>query len=453
MPEYIKAGIFPKQAEFLSYEGREALYGGAAGGGKSVCVLLGALQYVEDPSYHALILRRTFAQLSKADSILNKSKEWLMNARDSKGRKAHWSGETKTWTFPSGATIEFGHMDHADAKLNYQGGAWQYIGVDEATQFTEEMISYPRSRQRRTAGSKIPIRWRGATNPGGIGHTHIKARYVKDANGKNPSTPNRQFFAATIEDNPHIDREEYIETLREAGVDELTLAQLLKGDWDAVAGGRFLRTWFEQRYDWRGDYCRLHTPAGEIKEFKPFDCKRFITCDPAASDSKKADFTVVSTWCQSPWGDLVWLDCDRFQKDIPDIVPRIAKSVMKWRPMYVGIEAIAANNAVFKLALRHIDPIIAASPLNKGDRDKLVHATGAIVLASQKRVYLPKEGISPLFPLADVLAEVVAFTGDDKQDAHDDIVDTLSYAAETVPSLHKIGQRPNVPRVLGGPGE
>src|SRR6185503_17911918 len=77
IPRCIKDGLFPKQIEFLCFEGREALYGGSAGGGKSVCILAAALQFIDEPGYSALIMRRTHKQLAKADSILAKSKEWL----------------------------------------------------------------------------------------------------------------------------------------------------------------------------------------------------------------------------------------------------------------------------------------------------------------------------------------------------------------------------------------
>lgn len=411
-----------KQATFLCYEGREALFGGAAGGGKSVALLMAALQWVDQPGYGALILRRTYKQLAKSDSILSKAKEWLLPLR-SLGLK--YNSNDYKFTFPSGSTLEFGHMDTEDAKYNYQGGTWQFVGPDETTQFTGEMISYPRTRMRRSVDSPIPIRWRGASNPGGPGHDYIKSRYIKDAEGKNPATPDRRFFPAKIDDNPNLDREDYVKQLREAGVDPLTLAQLLDGDWDAVPGGRFKREWFSNRWHYRGKYVVI-----DGQEFDPYDVKRFCTVDTAASISTEADYTVVATWCMSPWGHLVWLGCDRFRAEIPDICPRIAKAVQRWHPVWVGIEAIASNVGVLQLAYRHTTPMIPASPVDKGQRDKLVHASLAITFASTGRIIMPAPGVEPTFPEDDILSELVRFTGDDKKDDHDDIVDALSYAAE-----------------------
>ncbi len=409
-----------KQIAFLCFEGREALFGGAAGGGKSLAILAAALQYVDEPGYSALILRRTFKQLAKADSILSKAKEWLLG-------KVRYNGDERKFTFPSGATLEFGHMEHEDAKLNYQGGAWAYVGVDEATQFTESMLAYPRSRQRRPVGSQIPMRWRGASNPGGIGHDAVKARYVKAPDGSNPATPDRQFFPATLDDNPHIDREDYVRQLRESGIDSLTLAQLLKGDWDAIAGGRFKRDWFTHRFKRRGTYVVIGDPPNE-RVYEWNSILKFGTCDPAASALETAksadpDYTVVCAWGITPLPELLWFDCVRVRKEIPDLVPVIQGVYDKWELQHVGIEAVAANRAVLQLARRTRMVVKELSPMGL---DKLVRATSAIVLSESRRVYLPES--APW--IEDALGELTRFTGDDKQDAHDDVVDTLSYAAK-----------------------
>jgi phage terminase large subunit-like protein len=430
IPQQVKDGLTPKQAEFLCFDGREALYGGAAGGGKSVALLAAALQYIDEPGYSALILRRTHKQLAKSDSILSKAKEWLLPLRSFGLR---WSEADHKFTFPGGQTLEFGHMEHENSKTDYQGGAWSFIGVDEATQFTQTMISYPRSRQRRPTGSRIPIRWRGGSNPGGIGHDHIKARYIRDKFGKDPSGPNRQFFPATLEDNPHIDRDEYVATLKESGIDDLTLAQLLRGDWDAVPGGRFKRDWFRY-YHRQGDYAVL-SHGGQERRVKPAELPRFFTIDTASSTSTAADYTVISVWAQAG-ADLLWLDCIRDKWEIPDIVPQIQKAWIRYRPQYARIEAIYGNRAVLQLAQRASNPvmIIRSGQPRAGQGgstvDKLVHATAAISFAASGRLWLPAD--NPLFPLSDVEGELVRFTGDEKQDANDDIVDTLSYAVRDI---------------------
>ena len=240
------------QAAFLVVPWRECLYGGAAGGGKSSALLMAALQYVDVPGYAALILRRTYTELSKADALIPRSHEWLA------GTDAKWSGDRKCWTFSSGATLEFGHVEHEQDKFAYQSAAWQYIGFDELTQFTRTQYLYLLSRLRRLAGVGVPIRARSASNPGGEGHEWVRERfipewYVEHAEPGEPkwSEPDESgdvepvvFIPAKLEDNFGLDRVEYAKTL--SVLDPVSRFQLRHGDWSVrPAGSLFRRESFE----------------------------------------------------------------------------------------------------------------------------------------------------------------------------------------------------------------
>ena len=111
MTKYIKATPTPKQAALMLYQGRECFYGGAAGGGKSLGMLMCALQYVDKPNYSALILRKTFPMLNQPkNGLIPMSFEWLSNT------DARWSGDHRRWTFPSGAVLSFGFLESEDDK-------------------------------------------------------------------------------------------------------------------------------------------------------------------------------------------------------------------------------------------------------------------------------------------------------------------------------------------------
>lgn len=247
----------PRQKLFLSVnDQKEVFYGGAAGGGKSSCLLMAALEYVDVPGYSALLLRRTYADLSKPGALMDRAHQWL------KDTPARWNEQKKQWTFPSGATLQFGYLESEVDKYTYQGAEYQFIGFDELTQFTETGYTYLFSRLRRLAGSDIPLRVRAASNPGGLGGRWVHERFIPEgftpADAVTPqifwkSTPDsygdevrRAFIPARLDDNPHLDREEYMQSLRE--LDPVTREQLMKGDWQISERGDIYPMWSEAQH-------------------------------------------------------------------------------------------------------------------------------------------------------------------------------------------------------------
>jgi hypothetical protein len=227
-------GVSVPQAAFLSLPHMEALYGGAAGGGKSDALLRAALQYVEFPAYKAILFRKTFSQLSQAGGLIDRSKEWLTG-------KATWNETKHRWTFPSGAILEFGHLQHENDRFNYQGAEFDFIGFDELTHFTEIEYRYLFSRLRRRVDSPIPGRMRSASNPGGKGHRWVKRRFIErkpdpDDLGDTPEKcAERIFIPAKLTDNPGIDQVGYEAALKQ--LDPQEQEQLLDGNWDARQPG------------------------------------------------------------------------------------------------------------------------------------------------------------------------------------------------------------------------
>lgn len=234
LTKYIPHIPTPKQAAFLLLTNREAFYGGAAGGGKSDALLMAALQYVDIPGYRAILFRRTYADLSLPGALMDRAHTWLSPFPDVK-----WNEKDKTFTFPSGATLTFGYLEHDNDKYRYQGSEFQFIGFDELTHITLNSYRYMFSRLRRLLGSEIPLRVRGASNPGGTGHEWVKLRFLIEGPEKN-----RVFIPAGLDDNPHLDADEYKESLAE--LDPITREQLMNGNWEVKTDhGIFDRDWFE----------------------------------------------------------------------------------------------------------------------------------------------------------------------------------------------------------------
>lgn len=230
---YIPHGPTPPQTAFLLLDALEAFYGGAAGGGKSDALLMAALQYVDVPGYSALILRRTFPELSQPGAIMSRSHEWLGQWRK---HGVQWNEQKKRWTFPSGATLTFGYLRSIRDVYQYQGAEFQFVGFDELTQFPEEPYTYLFSRLRRPEQgplAQVPLRMRAASNPGNVGHGWVKNRLVMP----DARQPGRVFIPAKLSDNPHLDRDTYVESLSHLG--PILRRQLLDGDWAAFEGAAY----------------------------------------------------------------------------------------------------------------------------------------------------------------------------------------------------------------------
>lgn len=249
----------------------EALYGGAAGGGKSDCLLMAAGQFAEHPEFAALIVRRTYADLAQPGAIMDRALTWW------KPRGAHWDGSLHCFTFPSGAKVQFGYMQHGDDHLRYKSAEFQATLWDELTELgLESQYSFVgHSRVRRKVGSSVPLRTLGATNPGGPGHGWVKQRFIGEPHAGILPTLRGRYIPARIRDNPHIDQEAYIAGLMH--LHPTVRAQLLAGDWHAREPGDYFRA------EWFGG---LLDPA--VDTWPSSECIRIRWWDLAASEKQDA---------------------------------------------------------------------------------------------------------------------------------------------------------------------
>lgn len=238
LTKYIPYDPTPKQRAFLLMnEAKEILYGGAAGGGKSVAQLMAALQFVDIPGYSAILFRKTYADLSLPGALIDMSKQWLMPFVESKEVK--WSEKEKQYVFPSGATLNFGYLESANDCYRYQGAEFQYIGMDEVTHIDPANYRYLFSRLRKPKSLQVPLRFRATANPGGAFGEYYYQRFFVE--GKDAG---RIFIGAGIDDNPYLDAEAYKESLEE--LDPVERERLLNGNWEIKASGDMLnRHWFQ----------------------------------------------------------------------------------------------------------------------------------------------------------------------------------------------------------------
>jgi len=207
------------QRVFLRTNSLEALFGGAAGGGKSSALLMSALQFVDVPNYSAILFRRTYADLALPGAIMDRFQSWVTPFDE-----VRWNANNYTAVFPSGARISFGYLNNSQDYLRYKGAEFQFIGMDEVTEIRESDYRYLFSRLRRPASgplAQVPLRMRAASNPA---PNWVRQRFIIEG-----QETGRIFVPSKLTDNPGIDAQSYRQSLQ--ALDPVERRRLEEGDW------------------------------------------------------------------------------------------------------------------------------------------------------------------------------------------------------------------------------
>ena len=402
----------PRQWLALSLlHSREVLYGGAAGGGKSDYLLMSALQFIDVPGYSAVIFRRTFPQLAAPeDGLLARAQKWLHGQPGFVGSETVGGFPTR-WKYRGGGTLSFAHMQLEKDKYSHQGPSYAFIGWDELTQFSEGQYRYLLSRSRRPSDagsvlSRVPLRVRATSNPGGEGHAWVAGRFPVPGNAE--PREGCRFVPSKLRDNPHIDADSYVATLQELHPYER--AQLLEGDWQVrPPGARFERHWFR------------------VVEQAP-ECRRWVRFwDLAATEPKKGrdpDWSVgakMGVRSESP--QFVVADVARFRCRPGGLERRIRHvAEADGRGVTIAIEQEPGSSG--KIAAHHWTQALA------GFHVVHVPSTGSKVVRSNPWASQAEAGNVAVVkaPWIDsYFTEHEMFTGVDGQ-GHDDQVDASSGA-------------------------
>lgn len=227
--------ITKKQNLFINSPAFETLFGGAAGGGKSYGQLTDALLYaLKYPKSKQILFRSTFADLEK--SLIRVSLEFYPKTI------ATYNSSKHTWKFKNGSIIDFGYIQYENDVYQYQSAEYDVIRFDELTHFTEYMYTYMISRCR--GANPYPKRIKSSTNPGGVGHTWVKERFIDIGE---PNTMHkvqletgeyvtRIFIPSLVQDNKFMLSydPDYIKRLD--NLPEKERKALKYGDWDIYDG-------------------------------------------------------------------------------------------------------------------------------------------------------------------------------------------------------------------------
>ena len=227
--------ITEKQELFINAEAFEVLFGGAAGGGKSHGQLIDALLYaLKYPKSSQILFRSTFSDLEK--SLIRKSRELYP------GRIANYNDSKHTWKLANGSIIDFGYIQYEKDVYQYQSAEYDVIRFDELTHFTEFEYVYMISRCRGANG--YPKHIKSSTNPGGIGHTWVKKRFIDigepnkehECKLESGKVSTRIFIPSLVQDNKFLleNDPDYVDRLD--NLPDKEREALKYGNWDIFDG-------------------------------------------------------------------------------------------------------------------------------------------------------------------------------------------------------------------------
>lgn len=276
-----RVSIRPQQGPqemFLSSVADIAIYGGAAGGGKTFALLMEPLYNVHNPRFGAVIFRRTFPQIEREGGMWDESFQ-LYPYVGGQPNKSDMS-----WRFPSGARVAFSHLQHSDKVEDWKGAQIPLLMFDQLEEHEERVFFYMLSRNRSTSGIRPYVRATVNPDPESWVARFIEWWIDQDEESPTYGLPIREragvlrwfarmaekwiwgdtrdevyeqtggiepksvtFIPARLEDNPILMQRDpgyRANLLAQSYVDQ---ARLLGGNWKikAAAGKVFNRAWFE----------------------------------------------------------------------------------------------------------------------------------------------------------------------------------------------------------------
>lgn len=277
----ILAPASKKQEQILNSDATITLAGGAAGSGKTYCLLLTALKFMQHPKATGVIFRRNSAMIKAPGSVWQEAVAMYSEIYKKGLRIRHRELEI---IFPHGAVLKFSHLQHTSNIYDWKGSQLSFVAFDEGSEFEEEMVTYLMSRMRNahvdykpqlyittnpdynsflrgwiqdfyldpltgipkeeTSGVK---RWFFRQGNTMVWYNSLEAAEAVHGKGDESGITSFTFIPATCRDNPPLLKANPSYISRLMSLPRVEMERLLLGSWFArmEASGLFKREWVQ----------------------------------------------------------------------------------------------------------------------------------------------------------------------------------------------------------------
>lgn len=140
------------QEDFLASTADIAIFGAAAGVGKTFALLMEPLRNAHNKDFGAVVFRRTMPQIKQEGGLWDTAKKLYIDY------PAEFIMSPYRVTFPAGAKVEFHQLQYDDSVSAWDGSQIPLILFDELQHFTEYQFFYMLSRNRTTCGIQPYVR-------------------------------------------------------------------------------------------------------------------------------------------------------------------------------------------------------------------------------------------------------------------------------------------------------
>ena len=417
-----------KQEMFLASSADIAIYGGAAGGGKTYASLLEPLRHIQNPLFAAEFFRRTTSDIRKTGGLWDESQK-IYPLLGAISRSTFLD-----WRFPVGSKIKLSGLQYDSTCQDYKGAQIPLALFDEVDSFSEFQFFYMMSRNRSACG--IQPYMRATCNPNseswlrkfldwwidndtglaieeraGVIRYFIRVneqifwadtkQELLDKYGQENLPKSVAFIPAKLSDNPILEQVDPNYRANLMAQSMVERERLLNGNWNiSAAGGLCKIEWFK-RYN-----------SNEPIVYKEY----YQSWDTALKDGEQNDYSVCTTFGITP-NDLIHIvRVDILKLQFPQLKQKIAELAGVYKPQAILIEDKASGITLLQTLKQELGNynFIPINPVG----DKVLRFSKATLPIEAGRLYLPTQASW----LNDFELQIKAFP----KSANDDIVDTVS---------------------------